>query len=49
LALRLVRALVTATDGPTLNKTLAGTARLGLVYSALLSVGIVASLWILYQ
>ncbi len=46
LALRLVRTLVAATDGPTLNKTLAGTARLGLVYGVLLSVGIVASLWI---
>ena len=46
LALRLVRTLVAATDGPTLNKTLAGTARLGLVYGVLLSAGIVASLWI---
>ena len=44
LALRLVRTLVAATDGPTLNKTLAGTARLGLVYGVLLRVGIVASL-----
>ena len=46
LALRLVRTLATATDGPTLNKTLAGTARLGLVYALLLSAGIVASLWV---
>jgi 1,4-dihydroxy-2-naphthoate octaprenyltransferase len=46
LALRLVRTLAAATDGPTLNKTLAGTARLGLVYAVLLSVGIVASLWV---
>ena len=44
LALRLVRTLAAATDGPTLNKTLAGTARLGLLYSVLLSAGIVASL-----
>ena len=41
LAVQLVRTLMTATDGPTLNHTLAGTARLGLLYSLLLAAGIV--------
>ena len=40
LALRLVRTLASAVDGPTLNKTLAGTAQLGLIYSLLFAVGI---------
>jgi 1,4-dihydroxy-2-naphthoate octaprenyltransferase len=41
LAVRLVRTLATATDGPTLNKTLAGTAQLGLLFSLLFALGIV--------
>jgi 1,4-dihydroxy-2-naphthoate octaprenyltransferase len=41
LAVRLVRTLSTATDGPTLNKTLAGTAQLALLFSLLLALGIV--------
>jgi len=41
LAVGLVRTLRAATDGPTLNRTLAGTARLGLFFSLLLSLGIV--------
>ncbi|MBW7885421.1 MAG: 1,4-dihydroxy-2-naphthoate polyprenyltransferase [Caldilineaceae bacterium] len=41
LARRLVRILALATDGPTLNQALAGTARLGLLYSLLLAAGIV--------
>jgi 1,4-dihydroxy-2-naphthoate octaprenyltransferase len=41
LAVQLVRTLQTATDGPTLNKTLGGTARLGLIFSLLLALGIV--------
>lgn len=40
LAVRLNRTLWRAVDGPTLNKTLAGTARLALLYSLLLAVGI---------
>jgi 1,4-dihydroxy-2-naphthoate octaprenyltransferase len=40
LAVQLVRTLATATDGPTLNRTLAGTARLGLLFSLLLAAGI---------
>lgn len=40
LAVQLVRTLALATDGPTLNKTLAGTARLGLIFSLLFAVGI---------
>jgi 1,4-dihydroxy-2-naphthoate octaprenyltransferase len=40
LALQLVRTLARATDGPTLNKTLAGTARLGLLFSLLFALGI---------
>jgi 1,4-dihydroxy-2-naphthoate octaprenyltransferase len=41
LAVRLLRTLASATDGPTLNKTLAGTAQLGLFFSLLLALGIV--------
>ena len=41
LAVRLVRTLAAATDGPTLNKTLAGTAQAGLFFSLLLAAGIV--------
>lgn len=41
LAVQLVKTLHSATDGPTLNKTLAGTARLGLLFSLLLAAGIV--------
>ena len=41
LAVRLVRTLSSAIDGPTLNKTLAGTAQAGLVFSLLLALGIV--------
>lgn len=41
LAVQLVQTLRNATDGPTLNKTLAGTARLGLLFSLLLAAGIV--------
>jgi 1,4-dihydroxy-2-naphthoate octaprenyltransferase len=41
LGVRLVRTLAAATDGPTLNKTLAGTAQLGLFFSLLLALGIV--------
>jgi 1,4-dihydroxy-2-naphthoate octaprenyltransferase len=44
-AVDLARTLATATDGPTLNKTLGRTAQLGLRYSLLLSAGIVTSLW----
>ncbi len=41
LAVQLVRTLWRATDGPTLNRTLAGTARLGLLFSLLLAAGII--------
>jgi 1,4-dihydroxy-2-naphthoate octaprenyltransferase len=41
LAVQLWRTLRSATDGPTLNKTLAGTARLGLIFSLLFALGIV--------
>ena len=41
LAYQLIRTLNRATDGPTLNKTLAGTARLGLFFSLLFALGIV--------
>ncbi len=41
LAVRLIRTLAAATDGPTLNKTLAGTAQAGLFFSLLLAAGIV--------
>lgn len=41
LAIQLVRTLGIATDGPTLNRTLAGTARLGLLFSLLLAAGII--------
>jgi 1,4-dihydroxy-2-naphthoate octaprenyltransferase len=41
LAVRLARTLATATDGPTLNKALGGTAQLGLFFSLLLAAGIV--------
>lgn len=41
LAVRLARTLASATDGPTLNKTLAGTAQLALLFSLLLALGIV--------
>lgn len=40
LAVPLVRNVFTATDGPTLNKTLAGAARLALLFSLLLAIGI---------
>ncbi len=40
LAVQLVGTLNRATDGPTLNKTLAGTARLGLLFSLLFAAGI---------
>lgn len=40
LAVRLARTLASATDGPTLNKTLGGTAQLGLLFSLLLAIGI---------
>lgn len=46
IALKLARTLVAATDGPTLNKTLAGTARLGLFYSVMLGLGVWLSLWL---
>ena len=46
LGIRLARTLAVATDGPTLNKMLAGTARLALVFSLLLAVGVVASRWV---
>jgi 1,4-dihydroxy-2-naphthoate polyprenyltransferase len=45
LGLKLVRTLAAATDGPTLNRTLAGTARLALLFSLLLAAGIVTSIW----
>lgn len=41
LAAQLVQTLRRATDGPTLNQTLAGTARLGLLFSLLLAAGVV--------
>lgn len=41
LAVRLVRTVNTATDGPALNRALAGTARLGMIFSLLLAAGIV--------
>jgi 1,4-dihydroxy-2-naphthoate octaprenyltransferase len=41
LAVQLVQTLRRATDGPTLNQTLAGTARLGLLFSLLLAAGVV--------
>ena len=40
LAVKLMRTLWRAVDGPTLNKTLAGTARLALLFSLLLALGI---------
>jgi 1,4-dihydroxy-2-naphthoate octaprenyltransferase len=43
LAVGLARTLAQATDGPTLNRTLAGTARLGLVFSLLFAAGILLS------
>lgn len=43
LGLKLVRTLASATDGPTLNKTLADTARLALLFSLLLAAGIVTA------
>jgi 1,4-dihydroxy-2-naphthoate octaprenyltransferase len=46
LALKLIRNVRTATDGPTLNATLAGTARLSLLFSLGLAVGlVVGTLW----
>ena len=45
LALKLVQTLAVATDGPTLNMTLAGTARLSLLFSLLLAAGILLSTW----
>lgn len=41
LAVRLARTVATATPGPALNQTLAGTAQLVAVYGALLAVGII--------
>ncbi len=41
LALPLARSVAQATDGPTLNRTLAGTARLGLIFSLLFALGII--------
>lgn len=41
LALSLMRNVLSATDGPTLNRTLAGTARLSLLFSLLLAVAFV--------
>ncbi len=41
LAVQLVRTVSTATDGPTLNRALAGTAQVGLLFSLLLAAGIV--------
>lgn len=41
LAVQLVRIVNTATDGPALNRALAGTARLGMIFSLLLAAGIV--------
>jgi 1,4-dihydroxy-2-naphthoate octaprenyltransferase len=41
LAVQLVHTLTAAVDGPTLNRTLAGTARLALLFSLLLATGIV--------
>ena len=41
LAVRLARVVLTATDGPVLNRTLAATAQLVAVYGALLAVGII--------
>lgn len=41
LAVKLARTLAVAVDGPTLNKSLAGTARLALLFSLVLSAGIV--------
>ncbi len=38
-AVRLVRTVSIRSDGPTLNAALTGTARLGLVYSLLFSLG----------
>lgn len=40
LAYKLLRAIRTNTDGPSLNRALAGTARLSLVFSLLLAVGL---------
>jgi 1,4-dihydroxy-2-naphthoate octaprenyltransferase len=40
LAVRLAQTLARAVDGPTLNQTLAGTARLGLIFSLLFAVGV---------
>ncbi len=40
LALRLIRIIVKTSDGPALNKALAGTANLELVFSALFSLGL---------
>ncbi len=41
LAIRLLRPIWRATDGPTLNATLAGTARLSLLFSVALAVGLI--------
>lgn len=41
LALRLARTLLRAKDGPTFNQTLAGTARLSLLFSLLLAIGLI--------
>lgn len=41
LAVQLARTLMAAVDGPTLNRTLAGTARLALLFSLLFAAGIV--------
>ena len=39
-AFQVLRTLARAADGPTLNKTLGGTAQLGLLFSLLLAIGI---------
>lgn len=41
LAVGLVKKVLSATDGPTLNATLAGTARLSLLFNLLLAIGLV--------
>ena len=40
LAVRAAQALAAATDGPTLNKTLAATARLSMVFGVLFALGL---------
>ncbi|RIK42670.1 MAG: 1,4-dihydroxy-2-naphthoate polyprenyltransferase [Chloroflexi bacterium] len=45
LAVRLARTLIKAQDGPTFNATLAGTARLSLLFSLLLALGLILSIF----